>query len=136
MSKQAKKVVYDQKLVSLLEGYSKLLIAIADNVGSNQMQNIRKGLRGDSVLLMGKNTLIRRCVKQYAQQSGNTDYLNLIPLLAVCSFLPSFLMFFFCLFVGIQVNDQCLHQMTPNLLAGRDRTFITSVYWHVSLVFL
>ncbi|KAJ3698574.1 hypothetical protein LUZ61_002279 [Rhynchospora tenuis] len=81
MSKQDRKVIYDRKLVSLLEGYSKVLIAIADNVGSNQMQNIRKGLRGDSVILMGKNTLIRRCIKQYAQQSGNTDYLNLLPLL-------------------------------------------------------
>lgn len=81
MSKQEKKVVYDQKLVALLEGYSKVLIAIADNVGSQQMQNIRKGLRGDSILLMGKNTLIRRCIKQYAQQSGNTDYLNILPLL-------------------------------------------------------
>ena len=106
MSKQEKKVVYDHKLVALLEGYSKVLIAIADNVGSQQMQNIRKGLRGDSVLLMGKNTLIRRCIKQYSQQSGNTDYLNILPLLVVCYFFRHFLYFYsFC---SRNSNNQCL----------------------------
>lgn len=83
LTKAEKKVQYDRKLVRLLEEYSKVLIAVADNVGSNQLQNIRKGLRGDSVVLMGKNTLIRRCIKIHAEKSGNSDYLNILPLLVV-----------------------------------------------------
>ncbi|XAR71942.1 hypothetical protein NMG60_11018403 [Bertholletia excelsa] len=53
-SKADKKVAYDQKLCHLLDEYGQILIAAADNVGSNQLQNIRKGLRGDSVVLMGE----------------------------------------------------------------------------------
>ncbi|XP_038988509.1 60S acidic ribosomal protein P0-like [Phoenix dactylifera] len=81
LSKSEKKVEYDKKLCSLLDEYSQVLIAAADNVGSNQLQNIRSGLRGDSVVLMGKNTLIRRCIKIHAEKTGNKDYLNLLPLL-------------------------------------------------------
>lgn len=80
-SKAQKKIAYDKKLCSLLDQYSQVLIAVADNVGSNQLQNIRRGLRGDSVVLMGKNTLIRRCVRLHAENSGNQNYLNLLPLL-------------------------------------------------------
>lgn len=43
-SKQEKKVVYDQKLCQLLDQYSQVLVVAAENVGSNQLQNIRKGL--------------------------------------------------------------------------------------------
>ncbi|XP_064993794.1 large ribosomal subunit protein uL10-like [Musa acuminata AAA Group] len=81
LSKAEKKVVYDKKLCSLLDEHSKVLIAVADNVGSNQLQNIRKGLRGDSIVLMGKNTLIRRCIRIHAEKTGNKNYLNLLPLL-------------------------------------------------------
>lgn len=80
-SKAQKKIAYDKKLCSLLDQYSQVLIAVADNVGSNQLQNIRRGLRGDSVVLMGKNTLIRRCVRLHAENTGNKNYLNLLPLL-------------------------------------------------------
>lgn len=83
LSKSEKKVLYDKKLCSLLDEYSKVLIAVADNVGSNQLQNIRQGLRGDSIILMGKNTLIRRCIKIHAEKTGNKDYLNILPLLIV-----------------------------------------------------
>ncbi|KAM0941440.1 putative ribosomal protein L10P [Dioscorea sansibarensis] len=80
-SKAEKKVQYDKRLCRLLDEYSQVLIVAADNVGSNQLQNIRKGLRGDSVVLMGKNTLIRRCIKLHAENTGNRDLLNLLPLL-------------------------------------------------------
>ncbi|XP_020252384.1 60S acidic ribosomal protein P0 [Asparagus officinalis] len=81
VTKAEKKLAYDKRLCSLLDEYSQVLIAAADNVGSNQLQNIRKGLRGDSVILMGKNTLIRRCIKSHAESTGNKNYLNLLPLL-------------------------------------------------------
>ncbi|KAK4489258.1 hypothetical protein RD792_005055 [Penstemon davidsonii] len=81
ISKAEKKVVYDQKLCQLLDEYTQVLVAAADNVGSTQLQNIRRGLRGDSVVLMGKNTMMKRSVRIHAEKTGNKAILNLIPLL-------------------------------------------------------
>ncbi|CAI9755413.1 unnamed protein product [Fraxinus pennsylvanica] len=81
VSKAEKKIAYDQKLCQLLDEYTQVLVVAADNVGSNQLQNIRKGLRGDSVVLMGKNTMMKRSVRIHAEKTGNTAILNLIPLL-------------------------------------------------------
>ncbi|CAK9164225.1 unnamed protein product [Ilex paraguariensis] len=80
-SRTEKKVMYDQKLCKLLDMYSQILIVGADNVGSNQLQKIRHGLRGESVVLMGKNTMMKRSVKIHAEKTGHTAYLSLVPLL-------------------------------------------------------
>jgi len=80
-SKADKKIAYDKKLCQLLDEYTQILVAAADNVGSNQLQNIRKGLRGDSTVLMGKNTMMKRSVRIHAEKTGNKTFLNLIPLL-------------------------------------------------------
>ncbi|KAK1311963.1 hypothetical protein QJS10_CPA07g00028 [Acorus calamus] len=80
-TKAEKKTAYDERLCQFLEQYSQILIVAADNVGSNQLQNIRKGLRGDSVILMGKNTMMKRSIKLHAERTGNTAYLSLLPLL-------------------------------------------------------
>jgi len=61
--KAERKKNYWNRLVSLLEEYSRVLIVTADNVGSNQMQKIRKAMRGKAVLLMGKNTMIRKAIR-------------------------------------------------------------------------
>jgi hypothetical protein len=61
LSKPDKKIVYDGKLCQLLDLYNKMLLVLAENVESNQLQNIHKGLRGESVVLMGKNTMMK-CV--------------------------------------------------------------------------
>ncbi|KAI3730451.1 hypothetical protein L1987_61621 [Smallanthus sonchifolius] len=81
VSKADKKIAYDQKLCQLLDDYTQVLVAAADNVGSNQLQNIRQGLRGDSVILMGKNTMMKRSIRMHSEKTGNKAYLNLIPLL-------------------------------------------------------
>jgi len=70
--KAERKKNYWTRLVSLLEEYSRILIVTADNVGSNQMQQIRKAMRGKAVLLMGKNTMIRKAIR---------DQLSKTPLL-------------------------------------------------------
>ncbi|GMI84900.1 hypothetical protein like AT2G40010 [Hibiscus trionum] len=80
-SKADKKIAYDAKLCQLLDEYTQILIVAADNVGSNQLQNIRRGLRGDSIVLMGKNTMMKRSVRMHAEKTGNQAFLNLIPLL-------------------------------------------------------
>jgi len=63
MSTQAKKQAYFSKIVSLLEEYPKIFIVGADNVGSNQMQTIRVSLRKEAILLMGKNTMMRKAIR-------------------------------------------------------------------------
>lgn len=80
-SKSDKKVAYDAKLCKLLDEYSQILLVGADNVGSTQLQNIRRGLRGDSVVLMGKNTMMKRTIRVHAENTGNKGFLSLIPLL-------------------------------------------------------
>jgi large subunit ribosomal protein LP0 len=47
-----------------------------DNVGSNQMHQIRQSLRGDSVVLMGKNTMVRRALRN--RLSAHPDYEHLL----------------------------------------------------------
>jgi large subunit ribosomal protein LP0 len=88
-TKAEKKQNYDAKLCQLIDEYTQILVVNADNVGSNQLQNIRQGLRGDSVVLMGKNTMMKRSVRMHAEKTGNNAFLNLIPLLVV-----SFLLLF------------------------------------------
>ncbi|KVI11904.1 Ribosomal protein 60S [Cynara cardunculus var. scolymus] len=83
LSKMQKKTNYDARLSKLLDHYTQILIVGADNVGSNQLQNIRQGLRGDSIVLMGKNTMMKRTIRLYAERTGNTNMLNLIPLIVV-----------------------------------------------------
>ncbi|KAL5546160.1 hypothetical protein UlMin_005847 [Ulmus minor] len=80
-SKADKKIAYDSKLCQLLDDYSQVLVVAADNVGSTQLQNIRKGLRGDSTVLMGKNTMMKRSIRIHSENTGNQAYLNLITLL-------------------------------------------------------
>ncbi|KAL9249547.1 Large ribosomal subunit protein uL10-like protein [Drosera capensis] len=77
-TKAEKKVAYDQKLCKFLDEYNQILIASADNVGSNQLQSIRRGLRGDSVVLMGKNTMMKRSIRMHAEKTGNNAFLSLI----------------------------------------------------------
>jgi len=67
LSKKEKKAEYFNKLVDLLKQYQKILIVLCDNIGSSHMQNIRKSLRGKAVLLMGKNTMIRRAIRSHMQ---------------------------------------------------------------------
>jgi len=58
-----KKEAYFQKLKLLLETYPSIFIVNVDNVGSNQMHQIRVALRGTGVVLMGKNTMVRRALR-------------------------------------------------------------------------
>lgn len=75
-SKAEKKIAYDSKLCQLLDEYNQILIVAADNVGSTQLQSIRKGLRGDSVVLMGKNTMMKRSIRIHADNTGNNAFLE------------------------------------------------------------
>ena len=56
--KSASKAAYFEKLKHLLEEYSSIFIVTVDNVSSQQMHEIRQALRGEGVVLMGKNTMV------------------------------------------------------------------------------
>jgi large subunit ribosomal protein LP0 len=60
--KLAKKQAYFDKLVDLCVNTPKALIVGIDHVASKQMQDIRMALRGKAVVLMGKNTMIRKAL--------------------------------------------------------------------------
>jgi len=63
------KASYFTKLVQYMEEYPKCFIVGADNVGSKQMQQIRIGLRGTAVVLMGKNTMMRKAIKGHLENN-------------------------------------------------------------------
>jgi len=74
----AKKQAYFARLSNLLEEYTKAFIVEVDNVGSNHLQKVRVALRGKAVILMGKNTMIRKVLR--GQISNNPDLEALLPL--------------------------------------------------------
>jgi len=60
---------YFVKMVQLLDEYPKCFIVGADNVGSKQFQSIRIALRGDAVVLMGKNTMMRKAIRGHLENN-------------------------------------------------------------------
>jgi large subunit ribosomal protein LP0 len=77
--KSATKAVYFDKLKALLDGYKSIFIVTVDNVSSQQMHEIRQALRGEAVVLMGKNTMVRRAVKGFVADSPEAGYERLLP---------------------------------------------------------
>lgn len=63
-----KKEAYGAKLIGLFESYSKVFIVDVDMVGSKQLQDVRMKLRGQGEMLMGKNTLVRKCLRDHLEQ--------------------------------------------------------------------
>ena len=79
MSKADKKALYFEKLHKLLHENRSVLVCTVDNVGSNQMHQIRKALRGEATILMGKNTMVRKAVRAAAQETPELE--KLLPLI-------------------------------------------------------
>ncbi|KAB8206848.1 hypothetical protein P875_00010651 [Aspergillus parasiticus SU-1] len=75
--KSATKAAYFEKLKSLLDEYKTVFIVGVDNVSSQQMHEIRLSLRGEGVVLMGKNTMVRRAIKGFV--TDNPEYERLLP---------------------------------------------------------
>eukprot|EP01071_Lankesteria_metandrocarpae_P003477 Lankesteria_metandrocarpae@DN2989_c0_g1_i1.p1 len=65
LSKSRREECYN-RILKLMQQYPKILIVEADHVGSRQMADVRFGLRGKAIILMGKNTMIRKALKQLA----------------------------------------------------------------------
>jgi large subunit ribosomal protein LP0 len=73
----ARKLAYRAKLEALLGEYKSALVLCVDNVGSNQMQTVRMALRGRAVMVLGKNTVMRKVMNDFA--ATNPEINALIP---------------------------------------------------------
>ena len=76
VDKTTRKADYFVKMAEFLAEYNRILLVNADNVGSYQMQQIRKALRGDAIIFMGKNTLMKKAIRGYQH---NPDLEKLLP---------------------------------------------------------
>jgi len=70
-----RKEKYSTELLRCLETYKNIVIVNVDNVGSSQMQKVRLAIRGKGVLLMGKNTIIRKFVREQIPKNPKLEVL-------------------------------------------------------------
>jgi len=77
--RKIRKNKYVAKLQEYLNEYTNVLIIEVDNVGSSQMQKVRLSLRGKAVVLMGKNTLIRKVLRDNIPKNPKLE--SLLPLI-------------------------------------------------------
>ncbi|KAL0257276.1 ribosomal protein P0 (A0) (L10E) [Diplodia seriata] len=75
--KSQNKAAYFDKLKALLDEYKSIFVVGVDNVSSQQMHEIRASLRDVAVVLMGKNTMVRRALRGFIGE--NPEYERLLP---------------------------------------------------------
>jgi len=69
------------RMKGFLEAYTKCFVVDVDNVSSKQIQKTRAGLRGKAEILMGKNTMMRKVIREYA----NSDNEKVACLESLCA---------------------------------------------------
>lgn len=75
--KKQRKNAYWAKLETALNEYKNILIITVDFVGSKQMQTVRAAIRGEGVVLMGKNTIMRKVIRDNMEK--NPKLASLLP---------------------------------------------------------
>mmetsp|Transcript_46314 Transcript_46314/g.68325 ORF Transcript_46314/g.68325 Transcript_46314/m.68325 type:complete len:326 (-) Transcript_46314:117-1094(-) len=68
-----RKVEYFTRFKTLLSDFTKCFVVEVDNVGSKQLQMTRLALRGKAEILMGKNTMMRKCIREYAEENPGSS---------------------------------------------------------------
>jgi len=76
--KKTWKASYFTRILALFDEYPKCFLVGVDNVGSKQMQEIRQAMRGHGEILMGKNTMIRKAIRDNLQSEPPAKLLPLI----------------------------------------------------------
>lgn len=66
-----KKTNYRKNMNELLDKYDKIILVGVDNVRSKQIQQIRMATRGKAILLMGKNTQMKKVLLDRMNESGS-----------------------------------------------------------------
>lgn len=64
-----RKVEYFNKMKELLSTFTKCFVVEVDNVGSSQLQSTRRELRGKAEILMGKNTMMRKIIREFGEEN-------------------------------------------------------------------
>lgn len=67
--KWVRKTAYWKKLNAALDEYKNILVIGVDFVGSKQMQQVRIALRGKAIVVMGKNTIIRKVFRDRMEKN-------------------------------------------------------------------
>lgn len=83
-TKKDKKKVYLKRVADLVQEYPRILLANADNVTSMQFHRIRAALRGKATVLMGKNTLIKKSLREALPSNPKLERLITLIKLNVC----------------------------------------------------
>jgi len=79
MVARSKKVAYFAHLEECLNKYPRAFLVDADFVGSKQISDIRIALRGKAELVFGKNTMIRRCIRNLTADGEHPAWESIIP---------------------------------------------------------
>jgi len=79
MVARSKKVAYFAHLEECLNKYPRAFLVDFDFVGSKQVSDIRIALRGKAELLHGKNTMIRRCIRNLIANEPNPAWESIVP---------------------------------------------------------
>jgi len=73
-----RKLDYAVKLKAMLDEFDKCLLINIDNVTSDQIHSMRKDMRGRATFMFGKNTLIRRVIRDYVKETRQASLMNLM----------------------------------------------------------
>lgn len=74
MSVREKKLAAITKLYELFGKYSTIVLVTLDNVGSNQVQQVRRELtRNEALLVIGKNTIIKKALQYRLEGLPDTE---------------------------------------------------------------
>jgi large subunit ribosomal protein LP0 len=65
--RKLRKQAFRERLEKYMDEYKSIVVIGVDNVGSNMLQQVRMALRGKAVILMGKNTMMRKIVREKAE---------------------------------------------------------------------
>jgi len=72
-----RKQPFIEKLAHLLETHDAVFLVGCNNIGSTHMQKIKRSIRDKAIFVKGKNTLIRRSIKQNSEK--HPEWLALLP---------------------------------------------------------
>jgi large subunit ribosomal protein LP0 len=67
-----RKKEYFERMKVMLAEYDKCFVVDITNVGSKQLQQTRMGLRGKAEVLMGKNTMMRKVIREFVEENPGT----------------------------------------------------------------
>jgi len=81
MVAKEKKVAYFTHLTECLNKYQRAFIVHADFVGSKQISDIRIALRGKAELVFGKNTMVRRCIRDLTSDGSHPEWAAIVPVM-------------------------------------------------------